>query len=282
MVSASACDLVSLERSLCKAATSSFNFADCDVFWSMVVVYFLTCARRSSLLAVESPSSLSQYALCVASSAASSSSFLIMSVIKPFTLANGSEPVRRLERMAEAMRVASCARACDCCLRAKSLTNRTASKFARSTPLLRRDSWMNDAAPPVASMMIFFGCCDRLELLTSALGLGLEVLRLGHAILVERGKGTLVSFQVLLGDLQVALCGRLGLLAVGGLLLGIRHVLVAVFDLILEGQFQRLVVVESLVLLFAGVLELVHCLVKEALQELGNAASVVLNRLGLG
>merc|ERR1719487_2602573 len=100
-------------------------------------------AVSSSFFAVASDISLSQYAFCEASSSASASNVAIMSVINPFTLAKGSASPE-LRRMAEDIREANCASAGELDFRARSLTKRTASAFARSAPdeTCKNETWL--------------------------------------------------------------------------------------------------------------------------------------------
>mmetsp|Transcript_1452 Transcript_1452/g.4517 ORF Transcript_1452/g.4517 Transcript_1452/m.4517 type:complete len:301 (+) Transcript_1452:818-1720(+) len=90
-----------------------------------------------------------------------------MSATRLLILANGSWPLLSPERTATSMREANCASEDECCFRARSLTTRTASKFARSVReriwerlSCKSEAWLKPyvalSAAPVASMMTCF------------------------------------------------------------------------------------------------------------------------------
>mmetsp|Transcript_105568 Transcript_105568/g.278804 ORF Transcript_105568/g.278804 Transcript_105568/m.278804 type:complete len:533 (+) Transcript_105568:587-2185(+) len=174
MASISACALASLASPACNAATSSLSWSEREMLWSILVDSFSISEAFSPCLALDSDSSLSQYALCEASAPAWSSSFSIMSVMRPLTFAKGSSPTSWLTRMAEAILCASCASPADFCSLASLRTKRTASKWARSAAVrrpeeatCRRDAWLKpyamSFAPLVDSLRTFLASARALS-----------------------------------------------------------------------------------------------------------------------
>mmetsp|Transcript_11785 Transcript_11785/g.35250 ORF Transcript_11785/g.35250 Transcript_11785/m.35250 type:complete len:260 (+) Transcript_11785:464-1243(+) len=157
------CALVSSDRLFCSSATCDLSCDEREDIWSILVLSFLIVVVLSSCLSVVSPSSLSQYAFSVASCSASSSSFEIMSAMRPLILPKGSWPAREATRCALEMRMASCARAGDLSLRAMSRMSRTASMSLRDESRERasctKDSWVK----PIVSVRVFFAVASALS-----------------------------------------------------------------------------------------------------------------------
>mmetsp|Transcript_17610 Transcript_17610/g.44317 ORF Transcript_17610/g.44317 Transcript_17610/m.44317 type:complete len:645 (-) Transcript_17610:35-1969(-) len=114
------------------------------------------------------------------------------------------------------------------------------------------------------------------QLLAAALGLGLEVLGLGHAVVVEGLLGLDVGSQLLGGHLEVALGSGFLLGAHGDLHLRCLHILVCELDLVLQTLLQHLEILHSRGLLLAAVIQLPLGLVREALQGVQEVAALAL------
>mmetsp|Transcript_63514 Transcript_63514/g.160738 ORF Transcript_63514/g.160738 Transcript_63514/m.160738 type:complete len:203 (+) Transcript_63514:595-1203(+) len=158
-LSSTACDVASFDSSLCSMVISSFSDAALDAACSVLVCSVWTSSALSSFCSLVSPNSLSQKAFFAASLPASSSNFVIISVIRPRTFAKGSATPAL--RMVEAILVASCTRALDFCWCPRSRTSRTTLRFVKSM----RDAsfeatWTNETwarlAPSTLSLMIRF------------------------------------------------------------------------------------------------------------------------------
>mmetsp|Transcript_60503 Transcript_60503/g.106040 ORF Transcript_60503/g.106040 Transcript_60503/m.106040 type:complete len:225 (-) Transcript_60503:1026-1700(-) len=145
--SASASDLARSASSFWSVATCSFNLAAAALLLLIFVINFSLEAVSASFFAVAAAIDSSHQASFVASADAASSSLAIMSEIKPFTFAKGSAPVASPRRIAEAILEESCSRDAECCLRPRSRTKRTTSKFVRAwrEVICERDTCKNEA-----------------------------------------------------------------------------------------------------------------------------------------
>mmetsp|Transcript_77434 Transcript_77434/g.201814 ORF Transcript_77434/g.201814 Transcript_77434/m.201814 type:complete len:254 (+) Transcript_77434:791-1552(+) len=126
------------------------------------------------------------------------------------------------------------------------------------------------------------GVGEGLELLGPRLGLQLEVLRLGPAVLVEVFLRGDVRLQLLGCDCQVSFRGRLRLPAGSDALLGVVEVLVAELDGILQRLLQHLEVVGVGGLRLPRPVELLLGLVQETLEHVNDTSAVALVHSRIG
>mmetsp|Transcript_79473 Transcript_79473/g.256937 ORF Transcript_79473/g.256937 Transcript_79473/m.256937 type:complete len:258 (+) Transcript_79473:808-1581(+) len=117
---------------------------------------------------------------------------------------------------------------------------------------------------------------ESLQLLTAALRLRLEVLRLGHARLVQLSLGLGVCSQILGCGLEFAFGRGLRLAAASQALLGLAHILIPELDLVLDGLLEHLEVLLVRGLRLPDVAQLCLGLVQQALQGLDNVAALTL------
>mmetsp|Transcript_102853 Transcript_102853/g.329960 ORF Transcript_102853/g.329960 Transcript_102853/m.329960 type:complete len:307 (-) Transcript_102853:148-1068(-) len=116
------------------------------------------------------------------------------------------------------------------------------------------------------------------QLLATALGLCLEVLGLGQALVVQRPLGLHIGGQLLGGRIKVTLGAGLLLRGRSDLLLRLVHLLGRELDLVLQTLLQHVEILHGRSLLLAEVVELRICLVRQALQGLQDVAAVALIR----
>mmetsp|Transcript_91919 Transcript_91919/g.238193 ORF Transcript_91919/g.238193 Transcript_91919/m.238193 type:complete len:202 (+) Transcript_91919:605-1210(+) len=157
-LSSTACDFVICDNALCNLAISPLSFAALDAACSVFVCSAWTSSALSSFCSLVCPNSLSQKAFFAASLPASSSNFVIISVIIPRTLPKGSSAPAL--RIAEAILAASCTRACESSLCPRSRMSRT-TLLLRSMPDASFEAtWTNETwarlAPSTLSLMIRF------------------------------------------------------------------------------------------------------------------------------
>merc|ERR1719387_2457143 len=117
------------------------------------------------------------------------------------------------------------------------------------------------------------GLCNCLELLSTGLRFCLEVLGLGHAIVVGVCELLDVLVQSLSDDCQISLSDTFGLGSCSFLLLSLGKLLVSKFDSIVKLQLESVIIELVIGLLFAGFLQLCLGIGKQIIEGVDNAST---------
>mmetsp|Transcript_71917 Transcript_71917/g.181773 ORF Transcript_71917/g.181773 Transcript_71917/m.181773 type:complete len:705 (+) Transcript_71917:148-2262(+) len=122
----------------------------------------------------------------------------------------------------------------------------------------------------------FLSLAESLEFLATAFDLGLIILRLGHAVLLQGALRRQIDRQFLLCGTKVALPSGLRIALHGQARTSLVQVLVGELDFVLEALLEHVEIVLVVALLLPGVVHLRLGLVQEILQHFHNVLAVAL------